>query len=64
MSQFNHNNLKAKARNILTAYELEMSINEVYFFIHLSNADYITDKDKENFLLSDFRYRAFQSGII
>lgn len=64
MSAFNHNNLKTKAKNILENYVLEMTIDESLFFMYLSDVEYITDKDKETFMFSDFRYRAFQSGLI
>ena len=64
MNVFNYNNLKAKAKLILENYVLDMTIDENLFFMYLSDVNYITDKDKETFLYSDFRYRAFQSGLI
>lgn len=59
-----YNNLKAKSKAILEAYVLEMNINESSFFMRLSTIDYITEEEIKEFTFSDFRYRAYQTGII
>lgn len=64
MNNFQHNNLKAKAKLILKAFENEMSQDDKLLFIYFEESDYISNEDRELFKMNEFRYRAYQTGLI
>jgi len=58
------NNLKAKAKCIYNNYAKEMNEIDRSFYSELMNKDYICLNDIELFNNCDYKYRAYNSGLI